>query len=127
MRSFPGRQLLQRPAVAVRVGEEDERPPRLHVDVTHRHPEFWPDPEAFDPDRFTPERSAGRPRFAWYPFLGGPHQCIGQEFAVLEAVVAIATVVRSFRLTLPPGAVVEPEPVLTLRPRGGMNVTVEPR
>jgi cytochrome P450 len=94
--------------------------------VTHRHPEFWPDPEAFDPDRFTPERSAGRPRFAWYPFLGGPHQCIGQEFAVLEAVVAIATVVRSFRLTLPPGAVVEPEPLLTIRPRGGMSMTVEP-
>jgi cytochrome P450 len=94
--------------------------------VTHRHPEFWPDPEAFDPDRFTLERSAGRPRFAWYPFLGGPHQCIGQEFAVFEAVVAIATVVRSFRLALPPGAVVEPEPVLTIRPRGGMNMTVEP-
>jgi cytochrome P450 len=94
--------------------------------VTHRHPEFWTDPEAFDPDRFTPERSAGRPRFAWYPFLGGPHQCIGQEFAVFEAVVAIATVVRSFRLTLPPGAVVEPEPVLTIRPRGGMSLTVEP-
>jgi cytochrome P450 len=94
--------------------------------VTHRHPRFWPDPEAFDPDRFTPERSAGRPRFAWYPFLGGPHQCIGQQFAVFEAVVAIATVVRSFRLALPPGAVVEPEPVLTIRPRGGMNMTVEP-
>jgi cytochrome P450 len=94
--------------------------------VTHRHPEFWTDPEAFDPDRFTPERSAGRPRFAWYPFLGGPHQCIGQEFAVHEAVVAIATVVPSFRLTPAPAAVVEPEPVLTIRPRGGMNMTVEP-
>jgi cytochrome P450 len=94
--------------------------------VTHRHPGFWPDPEVFDPDRFTPERSSGRPRFAWYPFLGGPHQCIGQEFAVSEAVVAIATVVRSFRLALPPGAVVEPEPVLTIRPRGGMTMRVEP-
>ena len=94
--------------------------------VTHRHPGFWPDPEAFDPDRFTPERSVGRPRFAWYPFLGGPHQCIGQEFAVFEAVIAIATVVRSFRLTLPPGAVVEPEPVLTIRPRGGMPMKIEP-
>jgi cytochrome P450 len=93
--------------------------------VTHRHPEFWPDPDAFDPDRFTPERSAGRPRFAWYPFLGGPHQCIGQEFAVLEAVVALTTVVRSFRLTLRLGAVVEPEPVLTIRPRGGMNMRID--
>jgi enediyne biosynthesis protein E7 len=59
-------------------------------------------------------------------FLGGQHRCIGQEFAVLEAVIAIATVVHSFRLTLPPGAVVGPGPVLTIRPRGGMNMTVEP-
>jgi cytochrome P450 len=94
--------------------------------VTHRHPAFWTDPEAFDPDRFTPERSAGRPRFAWYPFLGGPHQCIGQEFALFEAVVAIATVVRSFRLTLPSGAIDEPVPVLTIRPKGGMPMIIEP-
>jgi cytochrome P450 len=93
--------------------------------VTHRHPEFWPDPEAFDPDRFTPERSEGRPRFAWYPFLGGPHQCIGQEFALSEALVAITAVARSFRLTLSSDAVVEPEPVLTIRPKGGMYISIE--
>ena len=59
-------------------------------------------------------------------FLGGPHQCIGQEFVVLDAVVAIARVVHSFSLTLPPGAVVGPEPVLMIRPRGRMDMTVEP-
>ena len=88
--------------------------------VTHRHPEFWPDPEAFDPDRFTPERSAGRPRFAWYPFLGGPHQCIGQEFAMMEMTLVVAMLVQAFRFELVPGAQVTPRPLVSLRPGGGV-------
>jgi cytochrome P450 len=56
--------------------------------ITHRHPAFWPEPERFHPDRFLPERVAERPRCAWFPFLGGPHQCIGQEFAMMEAIPA---------------------------------------
>jgi cytochrome P450 len=95
--------------------------------VTHRHPEFWPDPEAFDPDRFLPERSAGRPRFAWYPFLGGPHQCIGQEFAIMEMVLAVAMIAQAFRFQLAPGARVEPRPMVTLRPRGGVPVVLQAR
>jgi cytochrome P450 len=94
--------------------------------VTQRHPEFWPDPEAFDPDRFSPESSAGRHRFAWFPFLGGPHQCIGQEFAMMEATLIVAMIAQSFRLRLAPGARVEPRPVLSLRPRGGLPMIVEP-
>ncbi len=94
--------------------------------VTHRHPEFWPEPEVFDPDRFTPERSAGRPRFAWFPFLGGPHQCIGQEFAMTEATLVLAMLAQSFRLRLVPGAGVEPRPMLTLRPRHGLPMTLHP-
>jgi cytochrome P450 len=93
--------------------------------VTHRHPEFWPDPEAFDPDRFTPERSAGRPRFAWYPFLGGPHQCNGQDFAMMEATHVIAMLAQNVRLRLTPGASLEPKPMLSLRPRDGLPMTVE--
>jgi cytochrome P450 len=95
--------------------------------VTHRHPEFWPDAEAFDPDRFLPERSAGRPRFAWYPFLGGPHQCIGQEFAMMELVLALAMIAQAFHFHLAPGARVEPQPMLSLRPRGGVPVMLQLR
>jgi cytochrome P450 len=95
--------------------------------VTHRHPEFWPDPERFDPDRFLPEAVAARPRFAWYPFLGGPHQCIGQEFAMMEATLAVAMIARAFHIRLAPGAEVEPRPMLTLRPRNGVAMILETR
>jgi cytochrome P450 len=94
--------------------------------VTHRHPEFWPDPEAFDPDRFLPDRVADRPRYAWYPFLGGPHQCIGQEFAMMEMVLATAMIARAFRVRPAPGPAPEPWPVLSLRPRDGVPVILEP-
>ncbi|HEV3166490.1 MAG TPA: cytochrome P450 [Isosphaeraceae bacterium] len=92
--------------------------------VTHRHPGFWPDPERFDPDRFSPERSACRPRFAWFPFLGGPHQCIGQEFAMMEAILIVAMVAQEFRLQLVPGTRVEPKPMLSLRPGNGLPMTI---
>jgi cytochrome P450 len=93
--------------------------------VTHHHPGIWPDPETFDPDRFTPERSAGRPRFAWFPFLGGPHQCIGQEFALMEMTLVVAMLVQSFRFRLAPGFHVEPQPILSLRPRGGLPLILQ--
>ncbi len=70
--------------------------------ITHRHPEFWPDPDDFDPERFTPERTSGRPRFAWFPFLGGPHQCIGQEFAMMELLLVVAMVAQAVHLRLAP-------------------------
>jgi cytochrome P450 len=94
--------------------------------ATHHHPEFWPDPEAFDPERFTPERSDGRPRFAWFPFLGGPHQCIGQEFAMMEAILVVAMLVQSFEFRLAPGVCVEPKPRLSLRPADGLPMIIEP-
>jgi cytochrome P450 len=94
--------------------------------VTHRHPDYWPDPEAFDPDRFLPERSASRPRFTWFPFLGGPHQCIGQEFAMMEAMLVVAMITQEFRLHFIPGTRVEPQAMLTLRPRGGLPMTIHP-
>ncbi|MFK0232999.1 cytochrome P450 [Streptomyces vinaceus] len=64
--------------------------------VTHRHPRYWPDPDRFDPDRFTPEAEAGRPRYAWFPFGGGPRACIGQHFSMLESVVALAMILRAY-------------------------------
>jgi cytochrome P450 len=66
--------------------------------VTHRHPAYWEDPESFDPERFTPQREASRPRYAWFPFGGGPRSCIGQHFSMLESVIALAVVLRAYEL-----------------------------
>ncbi len=88
--------------------------------ITHRHPELWGSPEIFDPERFTPERSEGRPKYAYFPFGGGPRRCIGVNFATMEAALVVAMVARRFGLSLVPGHRVETEPSFTLRPRFGM-------
>jgi cytochrome P450 len=95
--------------------------------VTQRHPDFWEKPEQFDPERFTPERSEGRPRFAYFPFGGGARQCIGNHFALMEAQLVIATLAQRFTFDLVPGHPVEPDPTFTLRPRYGMLMTVNER
>lgn len=95
--------------------------------VTHRHPELWESPEGFDPDRFTPEREAARPKFAFFPFGGGPRVCIGNSFAMMEAQLLLATLAQRYRLELVPGRRVEPEPLVTLRPRGGLPMRLVER
>lgn len=95
--------------------------------VTHRHPAFWDDPERFDPERFTPERSAQRPELAYFPFGGGPRGCVGKQFAMIEAQIALAMIARRFRLRSVPRHPVEANPILTLRPRYGLMMTLEPR
>ena len=95
--------------------------------VTHRHPDLWSDPERFSPERFAPDKMAALDRFAYFPFGGGPRLCIGSPFALLEMPIVLASVVQRFRLRLAPGAVVEEEPLVTLRPRHGMPMILEPR
>lgn len=95
--------------------------------AVHRLPQYWEDPEAFDPLRFTPERSADRPRFAYFPFGGGPHQCIGNSFALTEATLILASIAQRFRLELIPGQAVIPQPAVTLRPRDGLMMTIKKR
>ncbi|WP_103343288.1 cytochrome P450 [Amycolatopsis sp. CA-126428] len=91
----------------------------------HRHPEFWSDPERFDPGRFT---AAERPpRYAYLPFGAGPRFCIGNSLGVMEAVFVLATVARDLRLRKLPGYHVEPEAMLSLRVRGGLPMTVHER
>jgi len=94
--------------------------------VIHRLPTFWEAPAEFDPERFTPERSADRPDFAYFPFGGGPHQCIGKGYALQAAQLVLATVAQRFRLRLAPGQAVEPQALLTLRPRGSLPMTAHP-
>jgi cytochrome P450 len=85
--------------------------------VTHRDPAFWEQPYRFDPDRFLPERKKQHHRYAYFPFGGGPRLCIGRDFALTEATLILAMIARRFELRLAPGAVVEEQPVATLRPR----------
>jgi cytochrome P450 len=93
--------------------------------VTHRHPDFWEDPEGFDPERFTPERSEGRHRWAYITFGGGPRRCIGVNFALIEIPLIVATIAQRYRLQLVPGFPVATKPGITIRPRYGMMMTVE--
>jgi cytochrome P450 len=95
--------------------------------LTQRDPRFFPDPLRFDPARFTPEARAARPKFAYFPFGGGARQCIGEPFAWMEGALLLATIAQAWRLRLAPGHPVEPQPLITLRPRYGMRMTVEAR
>jgi cytochrome P450 len=95
--------------------------------ITHRHPDFWPNPERFDPERFTPDQIASRPRFAYFPFSGGPRQCIGNSFAQMEASLILATIGQRYRLRLPENHTIAFSPLVTLRPLGGLPVRVEQR
>ncbi|HWW75213.1 MAG TPA: cytochrome P450 [Pyrinomonadaceae bacterium] len=96
--------------------------------VMHRDPRFWPDPERFDPERWTPEAKAARPQFSYFPFGGGPRRCIGEGFAWTEAVLILATLARRFSLRLVPGRRVEARARITLRPgKGGVPMKVVSR
>ena len=95
--------------------------------VMHRLPVYWDEPERFDPERFTPARNAARPKFVYLPFGAGPRQCIGNQFAMIEAQVVLGTLAGRYRLTLVPGHPVEAWPLITLRPRYGIQMTIERR
>lgn len=95
--------------------------------VVHRRADLWPDPERFDPDRWLPERAAGRPRFAYFPFGGGRRICVGNHFALLVLRTVLARLLPRFRLTPEPGHVVVPAPTTTLRPKHGVRVRLEGR
>ena len=95
--------------------------------VMHRDARYYPQPERFDPDRWLPEQSARLPKFAYFPFGGGPRVCVGERFAWMEGVLILAAIARKWRFRLAPGHPVEPLPLITLRTRHGMKMTVESR
>ena len=95
--------------------------------VIQRSPQFFPDPLRFDPERFTPEEKAARPRFAYFPFGGGTRQCIGESFAWMELVLVVATVTQKWKLRLAPAHRVEPQALITLRPKFGMKMSLHER
>ena len=131
MRLFPPVHSLSREPVtddevgghAIRAGSVVTISPYL----THRNPRLWDDPLRFDPGRFTRDRVKARHRFAYLPFGGGPRICIGRGFAMMEACVVLATIARAYRLRMAPGHRVEAHGGITLRPRYGLRMTLEPR
>jgi cytochrome P450 len=88
--------------------------------VTHRDARFWPDPDRFDPLRFTAEAKAARPKMAYFPFGGGARMCIGESFAWMEGVLLLATLAQQWKLERGPD--VDTQPLITLRPRGPMRM-----
>ena len=95
--------------------------------VVHRDSRYFDSPEEFRPERWTPEFMSQLPKYAYFPFGGGPRVCIGQDFAVMEAMLVIATILRKFKLVLVAGQVVEPQPVVLLRPKNGIKIRIEVR
>jgi cytochrome P450 len=95
--------------------------------VMHRNPKYFPEPEKFDPDRWVPGFAQKLPRFAYFPFGGGPRQCIGAAFATMEATLLLVTIAQHFRLALVSQEPVKPVPSFTLRPKNGMTMKLEKR
>ncbi|MFF2952814.1 cytochrome P450 [Kitasatospora sp. NPDC057965] len=95
--------------------------------VTHRHPDFWVDPERFDPERFTEQNRARHPRYAYFPFGGGQRQCVGNRMALVQTHLTLAMVAQRFRLRPVPGHRPTPGTLVSLRPVDGIRLVVEPR
>jgi cytochrome P450 len=95
--------------------------------LTHRDARWFPVPEKFDPERWTPEARDSRPKFSYFPFGGGARVCIGERFAWMEGVIVLAAIAQRWRFRLAPGQRVEPLPLITLRVKGGVRMIIEAR
>lgn len=96
------------------------------IHALHRHPAFWDNPEVFDPERFSPENSAGRNKYAYIPFSAGPRQCIGNTFGMMEAQLVLACMLQQFELHLLPGIEVTPQALYVLRPNRDLMMSLHP-
>jgi cytochrome P450 len=95
--------------------------------VMHRDPRYYDQPERFNPDRWLDGRAKGAPKFAYFPFGGGPRSCIGASFASMEAVLVLAAIAQRYQIRVARDCPVEPLPTITLRPRQGIKVIVTQR
>ncbi len=131
MRLYPPAWLLGRRAIAEYPIGPDVAPARsillMSPYLIQRDARYYAEPDTFNPDRWTPEFRAGLPKFAYFPFGGGPRQCIGESFAWMELILLVATIAQHWRLRLVPGHPVVPQPLITLRAKHGMRMTLEQR
>ena len=127
LRLYPPAWIITRKAIAPdRLGEFETPPGALMLISPYtiqRHPAYWDEPDAFRPERFESDETQ-RPRFAYIPFGGGPRLCIGNNFALIEAQLALAAVAQRYRLALLPGRPVEMDALVTLRPKNGLPMRV---
>jgi cytochrome P450 len=131
LRLYPPGWLLSRRAIGADVLAGFEIAPGTDVLLSpyllHRHPRFWPDPDAFKPERFASENEAARPRFAYMPFAAGPRHCIGETFALYEMLMHLYKVARRYRLTYLPTEPVELEAQINLRTKKPLYMRLERR
>ncbi|PWT82103.1 MAG: cytochrome P450 [Blastocatellia bacterium] len=131
MRLYPPAWMIGRRAIADCAIGEYFVPARSIVLMSpwlvHRDPRYYPNPDRFEPQRWTPELRAALPKFSYFPFGGGPRQCIGESFAWMELVLVMATLAQSWRLRLVPGQTIVPEPLITLRMKHGVKMECQPR
>lgn len=130
LRLYPPVWTYSRDAVeADTVGDVELRPgdtAMICAYAIHRRPQLWPEPEAFRPDRFVGEAVRRRHAYAYLPFAAGPRSCLGNRFAMTEAVIVLAKTLKRYSLDLVPGQSVEAEPMTTLRPRHGIMMNPRP-
>lgn len=104
-----------------------DTPTLLFIYGAHHNPKYWDEPEVFKPERFSKEASAKRPKFAYLPFGGGPRLCIGQNFALMEMQMILVELLRRFDFELTREQPIELQPLVTLHPRGGMQMKIKPK
>jgi len=100
---------------------------QISIYALHHHPDYWSNPESFDPARFSEQRAEGRHPFSYMPFGAGPHACLGKGLARNEATIVLAEVLRRYSIQLAPGCRIEPEGKLSLRARYPLRFVLEPR
>jgi cytochrome P450 len=131
LRMYPPAWSLERRAIDdVQVGDHVIRKGTIVLTcqwLVHRDPRWWNEPERFDPDRWTPEAEALRPKFSYFPFGAGTRICIAEHFAWMEAMLVMATLAQHWRARYESSNAVIPEPLVTLRPKGGLRVRLERR
>jgi cytochrome P450 len=128
LRLYPAAYLITRLAVADDEVEGYHIPAGKQVGINiygvHHHPDYWPEPEQFRPERFSSEGLKQQHKMAYIPFLTGPRRCIGEQLALAEAQIVLATVVKNFNFQLVPGQDTKPVPKFALRTRNGLNMQV---
>ena len=95
--------------------------------LVHRNPRFYPDAGSFIPERWTPAMKQQLPKFAYFPFSGGPRNCIGEAFAWMEGILLLASLGQRWRFHLLDHQRIEPQAMVTLRPRHGLKMRLEAR